>query len=398
MFFNEVLEGNPDPVFGLTGAFKADPRAHKVDLIVGIYKDADLKAELLSSVKEAKKRLLSSDLPADYLPFEGISTFYTSLGELLFGKKSWDVLDSRTYATQALGGTGALRLGAEFLFSEVTKTIFIPHPTWANHRQVFEKVGMRVETYPYYDWETKTFDCEAMCKKLLDLPPKTAVVLHATCHNPSGRDPMLKQWQQIFQIMKERQLVPFFDCAYQGFGKGLETDAAAVREWLQFGQEMLVAYSCSKNFSLYNERVGALYILTENSAAKRKVGSQLKRVVRALYSNPPSSGARIVSEILNTPELIKRWKEDVDAMRQRITITRQNFIELLKERSKTIDFSYLSGHLGLFMFLDLSKIQCERLIKEFGVYLLDTGRVSVAGMNEKNMDYVVNAIIKVSNS
>ena len=394
MFFNEVPEGKPDPVFGLSGVFKADVRPHKVDLMVGIYKDENLLSKLLGSVKEAKKRLFPQDLPADYLPFDGIPAFYDALGGLIFGKNLWKDLHPRTYCSQALGGTGALRLGGEFLFQEIGQTIYIPHPTWSNHRQVFEKVGFHVETYPYYNREKKAFDCDAMCEKLLTLSPKTIVLLHATCHNPSGRDPTLPQWKKIFAAMQKKELIPFFDCAYQGFGDGLEKDTEALRLCLSFCREILVAYSCSKNFSLYNERVGALYLVTDHSAAKMRVGSQVKRIIRVLYSNPPSSGARIVAEILQDSKLTQQWTLEVDAMRHRIVSMRSELISRLVAKSP--HFQYLQGHSGLFMFVDLTKPQVDLLIHEYGVYLLDNGRISVAGLNQKNIDCVVDSIAKVS--
>ncbi len=394
MFFNEVPEGKPDPVFGLSSVFKADARPHKVDLMVGIYKDENLQSDLLGSVKEAKKRLLLHDLPADYLPFDGIPSFYEGLGAIIFGKNLWEDLQTRTYSAQSLGGTGALRLGGEFLFQEIVKTIYIPQPSWANHRQIFENIGICVETYPYYHREKRAFDCDGMCEKLATLPPKTPVLLHATCHNPSGRDPSLLEWKRIFSIMKEKELLPFFDCAYQGFGEGLEKDAAALRLCLEFCREIVVAYSCSKNFSLYNERVGALYVVTDHASAKMRVGSQVKKIIRVLYSNPPASGPRIVSEILKDPHLTKQWMNELDGMLRRIVSMRNELV--LRLVAKNADFQYLKGHLGLFMFVDLTKAQVDRLIYEYGVYLLDNGRISVAGLNQKNIDYVVDCIAKVS--
>lgn len=396
MFFNEILEGKPDPVFGLSHAFKADPRKNKVDLTVGIYRDEDLKSELLPSVKEAKKRLSSHDLAADYLPFEGVSSFVSSIGELLFGKALWDDLDGKTYGAQSLGGTGALRLGAEFLASEVTKTVAISHPSWPNHRQVFERAGFQIENYPYYDKTTRKFDCKAMCEGLSKLPPKTAIILHTACHNPTGRDPNEKEWAQIFQVIRERKLIPFFDCAYQGFGEGLEKDVLALRMFSESGPEMVIAYSCSKNFSLYNERVGALFISSDSAATKFRIGSKVKQLIRTLYSNPPSGGARAAAEILKTPELKQQWMKEVDAMRERLTSTRHDFIQRLE--AKDPRFSYLKGHLGLFMYIDLTKPQVDRLIQEHAIYLLDSGRISIAGLNKKNIGYVVDSILEVTQS
>jgi aspartate/tyrosine/aromatic aminotransferase len=395
MFFSHVPEGKPDAVFGLTSAFQADPRPNKVDLLVGIYKDEQLKTVLLPSVARAKQEILKQDLVADYMPIDGIAECGEELGKLLFGDREWLGAHGRIYAAQTVGGTGALRVAAEFLRQEVTQTIYVPDPTWPNHRQVFERAGCRVETYPYYNRQKMGFDCNAMCQKLEALPEKTAVVLHAACHNPTGRDPSMDEWKRISQVMKEKKLLPFFDCAYQGLGEGLERDADAVRLFMKQGHEMIVAYSCSKNFSLYCQRVGALFVIDENAAVKSRIGSQIKPIIRALYSNPPAHGAKIVVDILKNGGLRKEWEKELEGVRRRIVSMREELIDRLTAAAKKTDFSYLRNREGLFMFVDLTKSQVQRLIHEFGVYLLDSGRISVAGLTRHNIDYVVHSLLRV---
>lgn len=398
MFFSEISEGQPDAVFGLAGAFRADVRRHKVDLTVGIYKDEDLKAELLPSVKKAKQEIFMQDLTADYLPIDGLPDLFEELGKLLFGEAVWKEAHGRIYAAHTAGGTSALRIGGEFLAQEVTKTIYLPDPTWPNHRQIFERARCRVESYPYYNRQKRGFDCDAMCQKLQTLPEKTAVILHATCHNPSGCDPTMEDWQRLSKLIKEKKLLPFFDCAYQGLGEGLEKDAGAIRYFMQQGHEMLIAYSCSKNFCLYCQRVGALFVVDENAAVKLRVGSQIKRIIRALYSNPPAHGAKIVAEILKNQTLRKEWEQELEEIRRRIVSMREELIDLLIARAKKTDFDYLRNHQGLFMFIDLTKSQIQKLINEFAVYLLDSGRINIAGLTKANIDLVVNSILAVTES
>lgn len=398
MFFHDVPEGPPDPVFGLGGAFQADVRPNKVDLMVGIYRDEMLEPFLLPSVKKAKGQILERDGIADYLPIDGFVPFYEELGRLLFGKKTWDEEQGRIYAAHATGGTGALRIVAEFLAQEVTRTIYIPDPTWPNHRQIFERAGCRVETYPYYNRQTKIFDCEAMCRTLETLPEKTAVLLHVSCHNPSGRDPSLDEWKLLSQVFKKGNLLPFFDCGYQGLGDGLDKDADSVRLFFREGHEMVVAYSCSKNFSLYCQRVGGLFVVDGDPAVKYRVGSQIKRIIRGLYSNPPAHGAKIVAEILQNGNLRKEWDNDLERMRNRIHANREKLISLLIAGTKKKDFHYLHNHKGLFMFIDLTKSQVQQLLDEWAIYVLDSGRINVAGLTQKNIKYVVEGLLRVTKS
>lgn len=384
MFFDHISQAPADPVFGLLGVFAADPRPQKVDLMVGIYKDNDLRSEMIPSVKKAKEQI--HDTTADYLPIDGLKEMTQLLGPLVFGQL-YD--QSLIYAAHTAGGTAALRVGADFIAQEVTQLVAIPQETWPNHQAIFERARMKIEHYPYYNQSKKGFNLDAMVHFLEKLPEKSAVILHACCHNPTGCDPTLDEWKEISRVMKRKRLLPFFDFAYQGFGMGIEKDAEAVRLFMQDGHEMLVAYSCSKNFSMYCQRVGALFVV---SRAKNQIASQVKRIIRALYSNPPAHGARIVAEILNKESLRRVWQKDLSEMRERLHTMRQTFVDRLNQFG---DYDYLRSHKGMFSFIDLSKAQVQRLIDEFGVYLLANGRISVAGLTTENIDYVVESVTKV---
>ena len=394
MFFHEVNEGQPDPVFGLVEAFAADVRPQKVNLIIGIYKDENLKSQPLSSVLKAGEEL-GVDQRADYLPIDGDKEFLECLGPIVFGQQAWKEAHGRIYAAQTVGGTGALRAGVEFLAQEVTKKIAVSNHTWPNHRSIVERGGCKVEDYAYYNREKKGLDLDALLASLDRLDEKTAVILHACCHNPTGSDPTAKQWKELSAFMKKKRLLPFFDCAYQGFGTGIEQDVESIRIFLADGHEMLIAYSCSKNFSMYGQRVGALFIVDENAAVKMRVGSQVKRIIRSMVSNPPAYGARIVSHILKQDDLRALWHKDLDQVRHRLNFMRENLVQRLNSKSKKIDFRYLEHHKGMFSFIDLNKSQVQKLIDQFGVYLLDNGRLSIPGLTLKNIDYVADSLIAV---
>lgn len=395
MFFEAVREAQPDPIFGLLGAFIADSRKEKVSLMVGIYKDDHLRAELLSSVKKAKEQIFSQDLMADYLPIDGLNEMVELLGPLVFGEGAWKESHSRIYAAHTTGGTGALRVGAEFLAQEVTQLVCLPNHTWPNHLSILERARCKVENYPYYDPKKQGFDLEAMLDYFRKLPEKTAVILHACCHNPTGCDPTAQEWKEISRVMKEKRLLPFFDFAYQGLGDGIEKDAEAVRIFFRDEHEMLIGYSCSKNFSMYCQRVGVLFIIGKNASVKPKIGSQVKRIIRALYSNPPAHGARIVTEVLKQKELRQLWQKDLEGIRYRFNAMRDILIQRLNAKAKHVNFDYLRGHKGMFSFIDLDKNQVQKMIDQFAVYLTDNGRISVAGLTTKNIDYVVNSLLAV---
>lgn len=397
MFFENVLAGPPDAIFGMASVFKADLRKDKINLMVGVYKDEHLQSSLLTSVQLAKEKILPKDQLADYLTFQGLPEYSHLLGELIFGSTLWAKEHSRIYGAQSLGGTGALRIGAEFLAQEVGCKVYIPQPTWGNHRNIFERAGFQVENLPYYSQVEHGFDADGYLNALRLLERGSVVVCHAACHNPTGSDPTFAQWKQISAVCRERGLLPFFDFAYQGFGLGLEADAAVVRLFLENGHEMLIAYSCSKNFSLYSQRVGALFVVCPNTESQDRVASQVNRIIRAMYSNPPAHGARIVAEILGNEALFQEWAKEVEQMRLRIVEMHKNLSAALMARCKTRDFSFLQHRKGMFSYLDLSKSEVQSLIDKFGIYTLDSGRISVAGLTSENIEIVANNVAAVCN-
>jgi aspartate/tyrosine/aromatic aminotransferase len=395
MFFDKVEEGQPDAIFGLSAAFAADVRPQKVDLLVGIYKDEHLRSELLPSVRRAKEQIIGQDILADYLPIDGDPEFLEGIKALIFCGDALKEAHGRIYGAHTAGGTVALRIGAEFLAQEVTKAIFIPNPTWPNHRSIFERAGCKVDTYPYYSREKQNFDLDAMAEKLEKIPEKSAILLHACCHNPTGCDPSLQEWKEISLLMRDKKLVPFFDFAYQGLGDGIEKDAAAVRMFLEDGHEMLIAYSCSKNFSLYCQRVGGLFVSCDTNSVKFRVGSQVKRIIRALYSNPPAHGARIVREILKRDDLRALWEKDLQAVHHRITLMRESFTQRLISHSKKVNFQHLRNHKGMFSYLGIDGAKSRQMIEQFAIYIQESGRINVAGLTFKNLDYVADSLLKV---
>ncbi len=303
MFFNKVLEGLPDPIFGLGEMFRADVRENKIDLVVGIYKDEELRMQLMPSVKKAKEQILTQDLAVDYLPIDGLRSFCDEIGRLAFGDERWKVHHGRIYAAQTLGGTGSLQIGTAFLAQEISKEAVLSNPTWANHSAIFQRAGCKTSFYPYYSKVLHGIDLEVLFAFLKTLPEKTIVLLHEVCHNPTGCDFSQEQWRALSLLMQKHKLIPFFDCAYHGLGDGLDLDRLGLEIFLDDGHEMIVSYSCSKNFSLYCQRVGALFIVGENAAIKMRVGSQVKRIIRSLYSNPPAHGARIAAHVLQEIDL-----------------------------------------------------------------------------------------------
>lgn len=394
MFFEETKQIPPDPIFGLVEAFRKDPHTKKVNLLVGIYKDEHLKAELFPSAKRAKEAIFSQDLSADYLPIDGLEEFSDLLGELLFSKALWSGFKDRIYAAQAPGGTGALRVLADVLHEEIGPSLYLPNHTWPNHPNVFQKSGYQVSTYPYYSPESRGFDVQKTIHFLQTLSEKSIILLHGCCHNPTGSDPTEQEWRALSRVIQEKKLFPFFDIAYQGLGEDVEKDAAAIRLFLQEGHEMAVAYSCSKNFSMYCQRVGALFVVSKEKKFKPAIASQAKKVIRSLYSNPPAHGARIVSQILKDPPTFKLWLKDLEHVRNRIRKTRASLIDRLQKGSKE-DFLYLKNHRGMFSFIDLSPEQVDRLRLEFSVYMTRDGRLSISGLNEENLDDVANSLLTV---
>jgi aromatic-amino-acid transaminase len=394
--FSEVTLAPADPILGLTEAFVADKNPNKVNLGVGVYQDGKGKVPVLSVVREAERRWYEKEDSKAYLPIDGLATYRQEVQNLLFGRDSDLVKSGRVVTAQALGGTGALKLGADFLKRFLPQSdLYISKPSWENHRALFEAAGFTVKEYPYYEPETHGLDFEGMKAALAKLPENAIVLLHACCHNPTGVDLTASQWQEVVEISKARKLVPFIDFAYQGFGDGIEEDAVAVRAFSAAGIPFLIASSFSKSFSLYRERVGAVCFVTKDADEAKRVTSQLKRVVRTNYSNPSSHGGQIVALVLSDSELRARWEVELAEMRLRIQSMRKLFVQKLAERGIKRDFSFIAQQKGMFSFSGIELEAVRRLRSDFGIYIVDSGRICVAAMNENNLGPVTEAIAKV---
>jgi aromatic-amino-acid transaminase len=394
--FSAVEMAPRDPILGLTEAFNADSRATKVNLGVGVYYDDNGKIPLLAAVREAEKARIESAPARGYLPIEGIGGYNAAVQQLLFGKDSALLAAGRVATFECLGGTGALKVGADFLKRLYPGSeIWISDPSWENHRALFEAAGFKVNAYPYYDAPTHGVNFDAMLACLNGLPANAIVVLHACCHNPTGVDLTAPQWTQVVQAVKARGLVAFLDCAYQGFAEGIEPDAAAVRMFGDSGLSFFVSSSFSKSFSLYGERVGALSIVTADKDETARVTSQVKRVVRTNYSNPPTHGAAVVAAVLSNPQLRQLWETELAGMRERIRAMRVALVEKLKQRGVKQDFSFVTRQRGMFSYSGLSSEQVDRLRNDYGIYAVGTGRICVAALNSKNIDAVADAIAAV---
>ena len=385
-----------DPILGVTEAFNADTNPKKVNLGVGVYCDDTGKVPLLECVKRAEREITDKAAPRSYLPIDGLPIYDKTVRSLLFGADSDAVTSGRTVTVQAIGGTGALKVGADFLHKFAPGAqVWISDPSWENHRALFEGAGFIVNNYPYYNAATHGLDFEGMLAALDRAPPGSIVVLHACCHNPTGVDPSEAQWGQIIDVVRTRALVPYVDIAYQGFAVGLVADGMIVRRFAATPGPLLVASSFSKSFSLYGERVGALSVVTADKDEAARVLSQLKRVVRANYSNPPTHGGQMVATVLTSPELTPMWETELGAMRERIRAMRRMLVDKLHERKQDADFRFVLEQRGMFSYSGLTKDQVRRLREEFSVYALDTGRICVAALNSRNIDYVADAITTV---
>jgi len=386
-----------DPILGVTEAFHADPNPRKVNLGVGVYCDDNGKVPLLECVKRAERELTDKALPRSYLPIDGIAAYDKAVQGLLFGADSDIATQGRAVTVQALGGTGGLKVGADFLrrFAPGAQ-VWISDPSWENHRALFEGAGFVVNNYAYYDAATRGLDFDGMLAALSSIPAGGIVVLHACCHNPTGVDPTPAQWDTILATVRARNLVPFLDLAYQGFADGVAPDGEVVRKFAATPGPLFVASSFSKSFSLYGERVGAISVVATSKDEAARVLSQLKRVVRANYSNPPTHGGQIVATVLASPELRALWDVELGGMRERIREMRQTLAAMLTERLPGGDFSFVLAQRGMFSYSGLSKAQVQRLRDEFSVYAVDTGRICVAALNSKNIGYAADAIAKVS--
>lgn len=387
----------PDAILGLSDAFRQDPSPHKINLSVGVYKDAQGNTPILASVKEAERRMLARESHKSYLAIEGLAEYGRFVNELLFGLDH-DILQSKRSATlQTPGGTGALRVAADFLKRKLPHArVWYSRPTWANHPSVFQAADRLVEMYPYIDSAQTGLDFSAMLDGLRKIPAGDVVLLHACCHNPTGIDPTRDQWRQIAEVIVERDLLPLVDFAYQGFGDGLDADAAGLRELCRPGRELLVCSSFSKNFGLYSERVGALTIVAGSQSAAEAALSHARVCVRVNYSNPPQHGAGIVATVLSDPELRTQWVRELDEMRGRIHAMRTRFVDAMKAKTSKRDFSFIARQRGMFSYSGLTPVQVDELRTQHAIYIVTQGgRINVAGMTEANLPRLCDAVASV---
>jgi len=395
--FTAVEMAPRDPILGLNEQFNADPNPAKVNLGVGVYFDDNGKLPLLKCVQEAEKQLVDAAKPRGYLPIDGIAAYDKAVQGLVFGADSAIVTEGRVATVQAVGGTGGLKIGADFLKRlNPNATVLISDPSWENHRALFQNAGFKVDTYPYYDAAKRGVNFDGMIAALNAAAAGTVVVLHACCHNPTGYDITPAQWDQVVAAVKSRNLVAFLDMAYQGFGEGIKEDGAVIEKFVAAGLDFFVSTSFSKSFSLYGERVGGLSVACASKDDATRVLSQLKIVIRTNYSNPPTHGAQIVATVLTTPALRAMWEEELAGMRVRIKQMRTALQDKLKAAGVKQDMSFITQQKGMFSYTGLSAEQMQRLRGEFGIYGVDSGRICVAALNSKNIDAVVAAIAKVS--
>ena len=385
-----------DPILGLTELFKSDPNPSKVNLGVGVYYDDSGKVPLLECVNRAEQLLVETAKPRAYLPIDGLPAYAKAIQRLVFGLDSVALAENRIVTLQTLGGTGALKVGADFLKRiSPNAQVWISDPSWENHRGLFENAGFKVNSYPYYDAATHGIKFDAMMDCLGTVPAGSIVLLHACCHNPTGVDLTDEQWEDIAAIVKQRDLVPFLDFAYQGFGDDIERDAHAVRTFAKSMAPVFVANSFSKSFSLYGERVGGLSIITQDADEAARALSQLKRIVRTNYSNPPTHGGQIVTTVLCDDQLSALWQSELVSMRDRIREMRQALARSIEKRVPGSDFSFVTRQRGMFSYSGLGAEQVKRLREEFSVYAIESGRICVAALNSQNIDYVADAVAKV---
>ncbi|MFT3887016.1 MAG: amino acid aminotransferase [Arachnia sp.] len=393
--FDRAQLAPADPILGLTEAFNADNRPEKVNLGVGVYLDNDGKLPLMAAVAEAQERITAERKPRGYLGIDGMPAYREAARSLIFGADSEALAAGRVVTVQTLGGTGALKVGADLLaVLSAGPTVLVSNPSWENHRALFTRAGFLVENYRYYDAGIKGIDFDGMLTDLDQATAGTVVVLHACCHNPTGYDLTLEQWDRVIEVLRRRELVPFLDMAYQGFGFGVEEDGRVVAKFVESGLRFLLATSYSKSFSLYGERIGTLSVIAEDGEVAKRVLSQLKIVIRTNYSNPPTDGAALVATVLSDDALRASWVEELGGMRERIKEMRHGLVSGLNARGIE-DMGFIADQLGMFSYSGLTKAQMVALRSDYGVYGLDSGRMCVAALNSANLDYVIDAIAAV---
>lgn len=394
--FTGLTPAPADPILGVTEKFRADTRAEKVNLGVGVYLNEDGKTPLLSVVREAEHALAELGEPHVYIPISGLPKYCAAVQKMVFGAESEVVLSGRAVTVQTLGGTGALKTGMDFMHLVVGETkAATSKPTWGNHNSLLAQAGYEITGYRYYDAANDGIDFNGMIEDLKALPAKTLVILHSCCHNPTGYDLNAEQWKEVIAVCQDRGLTPFLDMAYQGFRNGLDSDAEAIRLFAASGMDFLVATSFSKSFNLYNERIGALTVVTQSAADAAVVLTQLKSVIRSNYSNPPAHGAKIVERVLTDPAKYAQWVAELDGMRARIKSMRKALSDEMAAVGAKRDFSFVTRQNGMFSFTGLSPEQVDRLAAEFGIYAVRNGRICICGLNTKNVGYVARSIAAV---
>ena len=396
MLFDKITAAPADPILGLGEAFKAETRPEKVNLGIGVYKDAEGKTPVLKAVKAAETRLLEQEQTKNYLTIDGVAAYNAETQKLLFGEGSEIIASKRAKTAQSLGGTGALRIAAEFVKRQTgAKNVWISAPTWPNHNAIFNAVGVNIRDYRYYDKATHSLDWDGMLADLAEAEAGDVVLFHGCCHNPTGIDPTHEQWDALAKMSAEKGWLPLFDFAYQGFAEGIEEDAYGLRAFTKLNKELLVASSYSKNFGMYNERVGAFTVVAESEETANRAFSQVKAIIRTIYSNPPSHGGNTVAMVLQDPALKAQWIAELDEMRERIKAMRGQFVALLKESGAKQDFDFIVKQNGMFSFSGLSPEQVDRLKDEFAIYAVRSGRINVAGITADNIRYLCESIAKV---
>ena len=394
--FTGVPLAPDDAILGVVESFKQDPREEKVNLSIGIYSDHAGKVPILKAVKAAEAYLFEHPQPRVYLPLGGLGSYVDCVQKLLFTEDHELYRDQRLATIQTLGGTGALKIGADFLHTILPESkVYVSDPTWSNHIAIFEGAGFEVGEYPYFDDQTKGVAFDRFYQFLEKLPAKSIVLLHACCHNPTGADLTIEQWEKVAEIFKERDLIPFLDMAYQGFSKGIQEDAASIHIFAKTGLPVFIATSFSKSFSLYSERIGALTVITADKEEQERITSQIKSKVRAIYSSPPSFGAYLVHYVLADDELRASWEAELAEMRDRIKAMRGKFVELLNSKQDKVDFSFINNQAGMFSYSGLSADQVEKMKKDYAIYTVDTGRICIAALNEDNIELAANAVVNV---
>jgi aromatic-amino-acid transaminase len=394
--FRHIEQAPPDPIIGLTEAFNADTSQSKVNLGVGVYQDATGKVPVLKVVREAEARWQAQEATKTYMGIDGFPAFNQAVQRLLFGADAQVIAEGRAVTVQGIGGTGALKIGADFLKRFLPEAeVWISSPSWENHQMLFTAAGFRVNSYPYYDPETHGLDFNGMLNALKSLPANSVVVLHACCHNPTGVDLSHDQWRLVIDACRDSRLIPFLDFAYQGFGDGLDADAFAIRAFAEAGLPCLIASSFSKSFAIYRERVGALTVLTASAEEAKRVLSQVKRTIRTNYSSPPSHGAQVVNLVLNDAELRAQWEVELKEMRERIQQMRGKFVDRLREKGVEQDFSFIRNQRGMFSFSGLSPEAVKSLREKYSLYIVGSGRICLAAMNDNNIGYICEAIADV---